>query len=91
MAAAVAFCTCPRAVPKTRQPRDRGGQGTLRPPERSDVFKFAVREMAEVSRPMLDRNGFSPADLTLFVPHQANMRIMEAAVKRMELPRERWS
>jgi 3-oxoacyl-[acyl-carrier-protein] synthase-3 len=55
----------------------------------SEVFKFAVREMAEGSRSMLDRNGFSPADLKLFVPHQANMRIMDAAVKRLELPSER--
>ncbi len=55
----------------------------------SEVFKFAVREMAEGSRAMLDRNGFSPADLKLFVPHQANLRIMDAAVKRLELPSER--
>ncbi|MDE3246432.1 MAG: ketoacyl-ACP synthase III [Acidobacteriota bacterium] len=55
----------------------------------SEVFKFAVREMAEGSRAMLDRNGFSPDDLKLFVPHQANLRIMDAAVKRLELPSER--
>jgi 3-oxoacyl-[acyl-carrier-protein] synthase-3 len=55
----------------------------------TDVFKAAVREMAESSRLMLDRNGFSPQDLKLFVPHQANIRIMDAAVKRLELPYER--
>ncbi len=55
----------------------------------SEVFKFAVREMAEGSRAMLDRNGFSPDDLKLFVPHQANLRIMDAAVKRLELPSDR--
>jgi len=54
-----------------------------------DVFKAAVREMAESSRLMLDRNGFGPQDLKLFVPHQANIRIMDAAVKRLELPYER--
>ncbi len=52
----------------------------------SEVFKSAVREMAETSRLMLDRNGFVPTDLRLFVPHQANIRIMEAAAKRLELP-----
>ena len=55
----------------------------------SEVFKFAVREMAEGSRAMLDRNGFLPSDLKLFVPHQANMRIMDAAAKRLELPSDR--
>jgi 3-oxoacyl-[acyl-carrier-protein] synthase-3 len=38
---------------------------------------------------MLDRNGVDPKDLKLFVPHQANHRIMEAACKRLELPLER--
>lgn len=54
-----------------------------------EVFKNAVREMAEVSRLMLDRNGLEPKDLALFIPHQANNRIMEAAAKRLELPAER--
>jgi len=54
-----------------------------------EVFKNAVREMAEVSRLMLDRNAIDPKDLKLFVPHQANNRIMEAAAKRLELPLER--
>jgi len=54
-----------------------------------EVFKNAVREMAEVSRLMLDRNGVDPKDLGLFIPHQANHRIMEAAAKRLELPAER--
>ncbi len=55
----------------------------------SEVFKSAVREMAESGRLMLDRNGFTPTDLKLFVPHQANIRIMEAAAKRLELPLDR--
>ncbi len=55
----------------------------------SEVFKFAVREMAEGSRAMLDRNGFLPDDLKLFVPHQANLRIMDAAAKRLELSSDR--
>jgi 3-oxoacyl-[acyl-carrier-protein] synthase-3 len=51
----------------------------------SDVFKWAVREMAESSRLMLDRNGLTGDQLKLFVPHQANQRIMDAAAKRMDL------
>jgi 3-oxoacyl-[acyl-carrier-protein] synthase-3 len=55
----------------------------------SDVFKWAVREMAESSRLMLDRNGLTGEDLKLFIPHQANLRIMDAAAKRLELDHAR--
>jgi len=54
-----------------------------------EVFKHAVREMAEASRLMIDRNNINPEDLKLFVPHQANTRIMDAAAKRLELPHDR--
>lgn len=54
-----------------------------------EVYKHAVREMAEYSRLMIDRNHIDPADLKLFVPHQANTRIMDAAAKRLELPHDR--
>ena len=57
--------------------------------EGKEVYKNAVRDMAEVSRLMLDRNNIQPNDLKLFVPHQANLRIMDAAAKRLELPSER--
>jgi 3-oxoacyl-[acyl-carrier-protein] synthase-3 len=54
-----------------------------------EVYKRAVRDMAEVSRLMLDRNQINTGDLALFIPHQANVRIMDAAAKRLELPPER--
>ncbi len=47
------------------------------------VFKFAVTRMAEVSVNILEKNNLSGKDLTLFVPHQANLRIIDAAVKRL--------
>ncbi len=53
--------------------------------EGSEVFKSAVREMAEISALMLDRNGLTREDLKLFIPHQANLRIMDAAAKRLDL------
>lgn len=53
------------------------------------VFKFAVARMAEVSVSLLVRNGLTAADLKLFVPHQANRRIIEAAAQRMNLPAEK--
>jgi len=47
------------------------------------VFKFAVQKMAEVAATILEKNNFSGDDLKLFVPHQANLRIIDAAVKRL--------
>ena len=43
----------------------------------------------ECAARILERNGFTPEDIDLFVPHQANLRIIEAAVKRLKLPMER--
>ncbi len=53
------------------------------------VFKFAVTKMAEVSVNILEKHGLSGKDLTLFVPHQANLRIIDAAVKRLGIDYDR--
>lgn len=53
------------------------------------VYRFAVQRMSEVSLSLLERNGLSPADLGLFVPHQANQRIISATAERMGLPEEK--
>lgn len=53
------------------------------------VFRFAVEKMAEVSASLLERNGLTGDDLRLFVPHQANKRIIDAAAERMGLPPEK--
>jgi 3-oxoacyl-[acyl-carrier-protein] synthase III len=50
-----------------------------------NVFRFAVRGMADVSQEMLDRHKLTGKDLKLYVPHQANLRIIRAAVERMQL------
>ncbi|MGH9339755.1 MAG: beta-ketoacyl-ACP synthase III [Acidobacteriota bacterium] len=52
------------------------------------VYKFAVKMMPEVSNQILERNGFTTEDLKLYVPHQANLRIINAAVERMKLKPE---
>ncbi|MCB0307852.1 MAG: ketoacyl-ACP synthase III [Bdellovibrionales bacterium] len=57
--------------------------------EGKQVFKFAVGEMARVSEEILERNGFKPEDVTLFVPHQANLRIIESCQKKLGLPNEK--
>jgi 3-oxoacyl-[acyl-carrier-protein] synthase-3 len=47
------------------------------------VFKFAVRKTEEISRRILERNGLTPADLNLFVSHQANRRIIQSATEKL--------
>jgi 3-oxoacyl-[acyl-carrier-protein] synthase-3 len=53
--------------------------------EGSQVFKYAVRRMAELSATLLERNGFTGKDLSLVVPHQANLRIIRAMQERLGL------
>ena len=55
----------------------------------SEVFKVAVRMFADAAERILARNGFTASDVSLFVPHQANLRIIEAACKRVALPMDR--
>ena len=54
--------------------------------EGAQVFKYAVTKMQEYSRAILERNGFTGADLALMVPHQANMRIIQASADKLGLP-----
>ena len=49
------------------------------------VFKYAVRKMCEVSQAILERNSLTAKDLDIFIPHQANRRIIEAAAERLGL------
>jgi 3-oxoacyl-[acyl-carrier-protein] synthase-3 len=53
------------------------------------VFKVAVSKMADVSVEIMKNNNMGPDDLTWLVPHQANMRIIEAVARRMGIPREK--
>jgi 3-oxoacyl-[acyl-carrier-protein] synthase-3 len=75
------------------------GGGSLNPPShetvdkrmhyiRQDgahVFKYAVRKFAETSKALLDRNGLTTDQIDLFVAHQANVRIIDAASERLGL------
>ena len=55
----------------------------------SEVFKFAVRVMGEVTQEALDEAGVDKKELDLLIPHQANWRIIEAARKRFDMPEDR--
>ncbi len=56
--------------------------------EGNSVFRWAVYEMAKVAHQTLERSGITAADLDVFVPHQANMRIVDALARAMKLPPE---
>ncbi|HEY3307328.1 MAG TPA: beta-ketoacyl-ACP synthase III [Desulfuromonadaceae bacterium] len=57
--------------------------------EGNDVFKHAVRAMEEAASAALDANGMSASDISLFIPHQANRRIIDATCKRLGLSDEK--
>ncbi|RNA70039.1 beta-ketoacyl-ACP synthase III [Alteribacter keqinensis] len=56
-----------------------------------EVFKFAVRQMGESSINALEKAGLTKDDCDFLVPHQANIRIMEASRQRLDLPIEKMS
>jgi len=56
--------------------------------EGQPVFKWAVSKMADVSVEVMKRNNIAPDDLAWLVPHQANMRIIEATAKRMGIRKD---
>ena len=56
-----------------------------------EVFKFAVRQMGESSVSVLQKAGLTTADVDYLIPHQANIRIMESARERLQLPIEKMS
>lgn len=79
------------------------GGGTRRPPSSetiaagdhffkmkgNELFKVAVRSMADVSREVLEEAGLKPEDVTLFIPHQANQRITDAVASKLNVGSER--
>jgi 3-oxoacyl-[acyl-carrier-protein] synthase III len=57
--------------------------------EGQTVFKFAVKGMADVSAELLERNHLTGEDIAWLVPHQANLRIIDATANRIGLPKEK--
>ena len=57
--------------------------------EGKTVFKFAVKGMGDVSAELLERNNLTGDDIAWLVPHQANLRIIDATAERMNLPKEK--
>ena len=69
-------------VPRRRRPR----AGRRSAWQGQAVFRWAVWQMAPVAQQALDAAGITADDLDAFIPHQANMRIIDAMVKQLKLP-----
>lgn len=54
-----------------------------------EVFKFAVRQMGESALKVIEKAGYQKEDVDFLIPHQANIRIIESARKRLDLPEEK--
>lgn len=54
-----------------------------------EVFKFAVRVMGTATERVLSKAGLGKENIDLFVPHQANIRIIQSAMQRLDLPEEK--
>ena len=54
-----------------------------------DVFKHAVTRMRDSANLVIERSGLQAGDIKLLIPHQANLRIIEAITKRIDIPEER--
>ncbi|HWP30349.1 MAG TPA: beta-ketoacyl-ACP synthase III [Fimbriimonadales bacterium] len=65
------------------------GQSPFLYMEGREVYRFAVKAMGESCCEVLKKAGMNPEDVTLFVPHQANLRIIQAAADRIGLPWEK--
>jgi 3-oxoacyl-[acyl-carrier-protein] synthase-3 len=70
------------------RPDDPGGGRAIRMSGRG-TFRMAVERMVEASLQLCDDAGWAPADVDWFIPHQANLRIIEAAAKRVGVPMDR--
>ncbi len=54
-----------------------------------EVFKFSVREISRLSKNVINKAGLTANDIDWFIPHQANLRIIDAGMKRLGIPKEK--
>jgi 3-oxoacyl-[acyl-carrier-protein] synthase-3 len=55
----------------------------------NETFKVAVRTLEEIAARTVEENRLDPSQLSLLIPHQANLRIIQATAKRLNLPEEK--
>ncbi|MFT3754205.1 MAG: beta-ketoacyl-ACP synthase III [Paludibacter sp.] len=71
------------AIPTSKETVEQNLQYTYQ--EGTNVYKYAVTNMAEVSADIMEKNGLSNEDIAWLVPHQANLRIIDAVVNRTKV------
>ena len=54
-----------------------------------EVYKFAVNKFQEVIQDALTQTGLTPNDPSMYICHQSNLRMIESAIEKLDLPRER--
>jgi 3-oxoacyl-[acyl-carrier-protein] synthase-3 len=81
---------CPAVAPATHfNARAEDGEGSAIHMEGRDVFKYAVRAMAQAVSELLARTGVAIDELAMVIPHQANIRILKSLAERLGLPLEK--
>jgi len=55
----------------------------------NEVFKVAVKTMERISVEILEKNNIDPSEVTIMIPHQANVRIIQAVAKRLNMPMDK--
>lgn len=55
----------------------------------NEVFKVAVKTMERISIEILEKNNIEPSDISIMIPHQANVRIIQAVAKRLDMPMDK--
>ena len=73
----------------SRDPEQKGAHGRCMTMEGKEVFKFAVRVLEESFEKVLDKAHLKFEDVDLFIPHQANIRIIDHVIKKYHLPKEK--
>lgn len=73
-----------------RLPREKGYTNTFLQMNGRKVFAFATTTIEEVIRQLVEKQGISLHDIRWVVPHQANIRILESAAKRLDIPMDRF-
>jgi len=74
-------------IPASQQMLDEGLQYLKM--QGNEVFKYAVRTMVDAAQKTMESKGITPDEIDWFIPHQANMRIMEAVAERLGVPLEK--
>ena len=74
-------------IPASYQMLDKGLQYVKM--QGNEVFKYAIRTMADAARKIMESKKITSEEIDWFIPHQANIRIMEEVAKRLEIPMEK--